>query len=182
MAANPVLTTSYPTILRYTQNSRNGIRVLSLKRYCIGYIIRGTKHIYYGDERHTVKQGCLFYFKPGTHYVEEVPEGTQSFEQVVFFFTTDLLSRTLGQLSQSYGFKIPEGRECPPCTDGSDISCSSWPALKTFFTAVNSGLREGLFGDQTPGAEIKFTKLIYLLLSQPDCILKINGSADLLSC
>lgn len=53
--------TQQPTIAKYVQTIRTGIRSQSLTRHCIGFVLRGTKYIYYGDVRHAVTRGKVFY-------------------------------------------------------------------------------------------------------------------------
>ena len=65
---------SQPTIVKYVETSRGGIQLLNLSRCAIGYVVRGEKHIYYGDTHHTISRGEMFYLGVGTHYVEDVPE------------------------------------------------------------------------------------------------------------
>lgn len=52
-------------IVKYVETSHNGIQSLSLSRYAIGYILRGEKYIYYGDKRHRLSRGDLFYLGMG---------------------------------------------------------------------------------------------------------------------
>lgn len=54
-------------IVKYVETSHNGIQSLSLSRYAIGYILRGEKYIYYGDKRHRLSRGDLFYLGMGHH-------------------------------------------------------------------------------------------------------------------
>lgn len=61
-------------IVKYVETSHNGIQSLSLSRYAIGYILRGEKYIYYGDKRHRLSRGDLFYLGMGHHYTEDIPE------------------------------------------------------------------------------------------------------------
>ena len=66
--------TQQPMIVKYVQPYRNGIQSHNLSRHSIGYILRGKKYIYYGDVRHEVNRGDLFYLGTGHHYTEDIPE------------------------------------------------------------------------------------------------------------
>lgn len=68
-------------IVKYVETSHNGIQSLSLSRYAIGYILRGEKYIYYGDKRHRLSRGDLFYLGMGHHYTEDIPEEGHPFER-----------------------------------------------------------------------------------------------------
>lgn len=72
-------------IVKYVETLHSGIQSQSLSRYAIGYVVRGTKNIYDGDKRQTLSRGDLFYLGLGHHYMENIPEGGQPFEQIVFY-------------------------------------------------------------------------------------------------
>ena len=161
-----------PTVVKYVQPSRIGIQSHTLTRHCIGYIRRGTKYIYYGDVRHAVGAGEVFYLSAGTHYTEDVPTGSRNFEQVVFYYTSEQLARILNNLSLTYQLAITNDHSCPECEKQSHVVAPGWPALKNFFSTINAGLRDNLFADDDTAVHLKLTELVYLILSQGECCLK----------
>ena len=161
-----------PTVVKYVQPSRIGIQSHTLTRHCIGYVRRGTKYIYYGDVRHAVGAGEVFYLSAGTHYTEDVPTGSRNFEQVVFYYTSEQLARILNNLSLTYQLAITNDHSCPECEKQSHVVAPGWPALKNFFSTINAGLRDNLFADDDTAVHLKLTELVYLILSQGECCLK----------
>lgn len=152
-----------PTVVKYVQPSRIGIQSHTLTRHCIGYVRRGTKYIYYGDVRHAVGAGEVFYLSAGTHYTEDVPTGSRNFEQVVFYYTSEQLARILNNLSLTYQLAITNDHSCPECEKQSHVVAPGWPALKNFFSTINAGLRDNLFADDDTAVHLKLTELVYLI-------------------
>lgn len=161
-----------PTIVKYVQTLRTGIRSQTLSRHCIGYVLRGTKYIYYGDVRHTVTRGKVFYLDIGTHYVEDVPDNGRSFEQIIFFYSSQQLASILNNLNLTYQLTITNDHSCPECEKQTHVIAPADSALKNFFSGINSGLRENLYLDDSISIHLKLTELIYLILAQGDCCLK----------
>lgn len=94
-------------IVKYVETSHNGIQSLSLSRYAIGYILRGEKYIYYGDKRHRLSRGDLFYLGMGHHYTEDIPEEGHPFEQIMFYYTPSELQRILLHLTSPTDSTFP---------------------------------------------------------------------------
>lgn len=93
-------------IVKYQETVHSGIQSLVLSRYAIGYILRGSKNLYDGDRRETLARGDVFYLGIGHHYVENVPEAGQPYEEVLFYYTPDELQRILMHLNMTYGLNI----------------------------------------------------------------------------
>ena len=169
-------------VVKYTQSTRNGVQSYSLSRYAIGYLAQGTKYIYYGDIRHEVKQGDLFYLGTGTHYTEDVPAGSKPFEQIVFYYTPDQLGRIFNQLSLQYHMVISNDHSCPRCRNQSHVVYPAWSLVKSFFTTVNQYIRDDFFNRDEIAETLKLTELVYLILMRGDCCLKgkLLGNLDLM--
>ncbi len=171
-----------PKIVKYSQHQRVGIQSLNLTRHSIGFVVKGTKYVYYGDIRHKVSAGDIFFFSNGTHYMEDVPEGNKPFEQIVFYYTPQQLGSILSHLSINYQMEI--GYTQPQCTervrDYTHASCRAWGTVKNFFLTANQYIKANLFSVDTTAENIKMTELIYLIVSQPDCCIKnkIMENAD----
>ena len=106
-------------IVKYVQPDRSGIQAHNFTRHSIGYVVRGKKCVYYGDVCHEIPQGTLFYMGMGNHYTEDVPEQGKNFEQIVFYYTSDQLSRILNHLSVGYQLNITNDHSCPNCENQS---------------------------------------------------------------
>lgn len=165
-------TPQQPMIVKYVQPYRNGIQSHNLTRHGIGYILRGKKYIYYGDVRHEVKQGELFYLSTGHHYTEDIPEGGKPFEQIVYYYTPEQLGRILSHLSQTYQLSIQNDHICDNCREHSHVIYPAWNTMKNFFATTNQYIKEDLFSNDDTAENIKMTELIYLILTQHDCCLK----------
>lgn len=182
------MTTRYPTpaqqpmIVKYVQPSRTGIQSHTLTRHCLGYVLHGTKNIYYGDVRYNAQRGDLFYLGLGNHYTEEIPEGSRGYEEVVFYYTSEQLSRILNHLSMSYQLAITNDHSCERCSTQSHVIYPGWNTARNFFGTINQYLKEELFSTDDTAQTIKITELFYLILSQADCCLKgkILGNMDLM--
>ncbi len=53
-------------IVKYVETSHNGIQSQNLTRYAIGYVLRGTKYIYDGDQRTGIGKGQIFFWESVT--------------------------------------------------------------------------------------------------------------------
>lgn len=154
-----------PTIVKYVQTLRTGIRSQTLSRHCIGYVLRGTKYIYYGDVRHTVTRGKVFYLDIGTHYVEDVPDNGRSFEQIIFFYSSQQLASILNNLNLTYQLTITNDHSCPECEKQTHVIAPADSALKNFFSGINSGLRENLYLDDSISIHLKLTVMSSIRIS-----------------
>lgn len=161
-----------PIIVKYVQQSRNGIQSQNFTRSGIGYVLRGKKYIYYGDVRHEIAQDNIFYLGPGNHYIEDVPENGKPFEQIVFYYTPEQISHILNHLSINYHLNIVNDHSCPNCHNKIHVSYPAWNTMKNFFNTINQYLKDDMFSQDTTAETIKMTELIYLILSNPDCCLK----------
>ena len=166
-------TTNQPLITKTYQSQRVGIQAYSISRYVIGYVVKGKKYIYYGDTRHEVKHGEIFYLGIGNHYMEDIPEAGKSFEQITFYYSPELLREILSHLSLYYRMEVTDKHQCIRCmTPQAHVTYPSWTMAKYFFNCVNQYLKEDLFSDDATAEKFKLTELIYMLISNPDCCIK----------
>ena len=164
--------TQQPMIVKYVQPYRNGIQSHNLSRHSIGYILRGKKYIYYGDVRHEVNRGDLFYLGTGHHYTEDIPENGKPFEQITFYYTPEQLGRILTQLSMTYQLNITNDHSCENCHEQSHVIYPAWNTIRNFFSTINQYIKDDLFTQDETAETLKMTELIYLILTQNDCCLK----------
>ena len=168
----PVQSDNQPTIVKYVGANYGGIQLLALSRYAIGYVVRGTKHIYYGDACHTVSKGEIFYMGVGNHYVEDIPEEGRPFEQVIVYYSPELLQRTLLYLNMNYSINISNSHSCDRCRRLNHVSTEASTTLRSFFTHAVSYLQDDNFMHDEAAENIKLTELMYLIVSQSDGCLK----------
>ena len=168
----PVQSDNQPTIVKYVGANYGGIQLLALSRYAIGYVVRGTKHIYYGDACHTVSKGEIFYMGVGNHYVEAIPEEGRPFEQVIVYYSPELLQRTLLYLNMNYSINISNSHSCDRCRRLNHVSTEASTTLRSFFTHAVSYLQDDNFMHDEAAENIKLTELMYLIVSQSDGCLK----------
>ena len=168
----PVQSDNQPTIVKYVGANYGGIQLLALSRYAIGYVVRGTKHIYYGDACHTVSKGEIFYMGVGNHYVEDIPEEGRPFEQVIVYYSPELLQRTLLYLNMNYSINISNSHSCDRCRRLNHVSAEASTTLRSFFTHAVSYLQDDNFMHDEAAENIKLTELMYLIVSQSDGCLK----------
>lgn len=163
---------AYPTIVKYTEDNYGGIHLTRLSRNALGYVVRGTKHIYYGDMHYTVTRGDIFFMGVGNHYVENLPEEGHAFEQVVVYYSPELLRRILLRLNMNYGVKISNTHHCDRCLRLNHASVPATATLRSFFAHTATCLQDENFTHDHTAETIKLTELIYLIVSQRDDCLK----------
>ena len=163
---------SQPTIVKYVEPNYAGIHMLKLNRCAIGYVTRGTKYIYYGDARHTISKGEVFYMGVGNHYVEEVMEEGRPFEEIVVYYTPEHLQRILLYLNMSYSINITNTHQCERCRRLNHVNMPAMSAMRSFFVHAGSYLHDDNFMHDETAENIKMTELIYLIISQVDGCLK----------
>ena len=163
---------SQPQIVKFVDSSSSNIGSTILSRYAIGYILHGTKNIYYGDKCYSVGRGEIFYMGIGHHHIENIGEDDAPFEEIIFYYTPTTLQHILSHLSITYGVRFSNNHSCDWCRSRNHVSMPAWNAIKSFFTNTNSYLREELFRHDETAENIKLTELLYLLISHGDCCLK----------
>ena len=161
-----------PTIVKYVGANYAGIQMLTLSRYAIGYVVRGTKHIYYGDACHTVSKGEIFYMGVGNHYVEDILEDSRPFEQIIVYYSPELLQRILLYLNMTYSINISNTHSCDRCRRLNHVAAAASPTIRSFFSHAASYLQDDNFMHDETAENIKMTELIYLIISQSDGCLK----------
>lgn len=161
-----------PQIVKYVEASHSGIESVTLSRNAIGYLLHGTKYVYYGDRRYTISRGEVFYMGVGHHYVENVPEEGYPFEQIVFYYTPSCLQHILSHLNITYGVHFSNSHSCDWCRYHNHVAMPAWNTVKSFFGNTNSYLREDVFQHDETAENIKMTELIYLVMSHEDCCMK----------
>ncbi|WP_308659404.1 AraC family transcriptional regulator [uncultured Alistipes sp.] len=174
------LSAQQPMIVKYVETLHNGIQSQALSRYAIGYVLRGTKYVYDGDKRQAFNRGDVFYLGLGHHYVENVPENGQPFEQVLFYYTPADLQRILLHLNITYGLNISNDHTCENCHNRPHVAMPAWNSLRNFFVNTNNYLRDESFLHDETAENIKMTELIYLISSHEDCCIKskLLGNID----
>ncbi len=172
MANSARLAQRQPMIVKYSQTHRNGIQAQTFTRHGIGYILRGKKYIYYGDVRYEINRGEVFYLNAGPHYMEDIPENGKSFEQIIFYYTSDQLARILANLNISYHLTISNDHHCANCHEQPHVAYPAWNTLKNFFNTINQYLHDDMFSHDETAENLKMTELIYLIITHPECCLK----------
>ena len=163
---------SQPTIVKYVESNYAGIHLVKLNRCAIGYVVRGTKYIYYGDARHTIGKGELFYMGVGNHYVEQVMDDGRPYEEIIIYYTSEQLQRILLYLNMSYSINITNTHQCERCRHLNHINVATPSNVRSFFTHAACCLQDDNFMHDETAENIKMTELIYLIISQMDGCLK----------
>lgn len=170
---NPTTTAiEQPTIVNYIEPHHNGIQSARLSRNALGYVLHGTKYIYTGDQCRKASEGCLFYLSAGHQYIENTPDEGRPFEQIIFYYTPDELKRIVLNLNLNYDLKISNQHACKECTGSSHAVVEGWRSLDHFFTTTAEYIHDEGFRRDRTAELIKFTELIYLIVSHGDSCLK----------
>ncbi|MBR5333816.1 MAG: helix-turn-helix transcriptional regulator [Alistipes sp.] len=157
------------TIVKYVETSYVGIQSLNLSRCAIGYVVRGTKHVYYGDTRHTISHGEVFYLGLGNHYVEDLLDDGRPYEQIVLYYSPEQLQQILLNLNMVYSIDISSSHSCDRCRRHNHVSMVASPTLKNLFTHVMNYLHEDHQVHDVAADNLKMTELIYTIVSMEDC-------------
>ena len=160
------------TIVKYVDANYVGIQSLNLSRCAIGYVVRGTKHIYYGDTRHTISRGEIFYLGLGNHYVEDLPEDGRPCEQIVIYYSPEQLQQILLNLNMGYSINIATSHSCDRCRRHNHISMLATPTLRNIFTHIQNYLHEDNQVHDAAADKLKMTELIYAVVAMEECCLR----------
>ncbi len=158
-------------IVKYTQSSHNGIQSVPLFRHAIGYILKGRKYLYDGDNYQEMRAGDLFCLSVGTHYIEDIPEENRPFEQIVFYYDTPQMNKILHCLNLNYDLPIRSDHDCARCRDRQNVTYPAWSVMKHFFHSINQYLKEDLFSGDQAAENLIMTQLVYLLTREENCCL-----------
>ncbi len=163
---------SQPMVVRYTTSTNSGVQPLNTSRHAIGYVVRGEKYIYDGDNCLHAKRGDIFFLGKGVHHIEDIAPRNSTFEQIVFYFTSEELKRIITSFSVSYNINITNDHCCSKCRKSNSIVLESTNYLKNFFENSMSYLYEEIYSHDKAAENIKMTELVYLIVSHEDCCLK----------
>lgn len=168
------------TIVKYVETNYVGIQLVNLSRCAIGYVVRGTKYIHYGDTRHAISCGELFYMGLGNHYVEDVPDEGRGFEQIVIYYTQQQLQSILLNLNMNYSINISASHQCDRCRRYNHITVEANSTMRHLFTHISSSLHDDYFVHNAAAESLKMTELIYLVVAMDECCLrtKVLGNMD----
>lgn len=169
---NFILEEEHATIVRYVEPNYAGIQLLNLSRCAIGYVVRGTKYVYNGDKRYAIMRGEVFYLGVGNHYIENVPDSGRDFEQIMVYYSPELLQKILFNLNMSYSVNITTAHSCERCRNHNHVSMPSTPTLRNLFNHVTSFMYEENFIHDAAAENIKMTELIYTIVAMDDCCLR----------
>ena len=160
------------TIVKYVETNYVGIQSLSLSRCAIGYVVRGSKHIYYGDTRHVVSRGEVFYLGVGNHYVEDMPDDGRPFEQIVLYYSPEELQQILLNLNMGYRIDTTSSHSCDSCRRHNHVSMTASQSLRNIFVHIQNYLHEDSQLQDAAADNLKMTELIYAIVSMDECCLR----------
>ncbi|MDR2894106.1 MAG: AraC family transcriptional regulator [Alistipes sp.] len=169
-----------PMIVRSGESQITGIRSFTVTRHVLGYVRSGYKMIYTGDLRFQITAGDIFFLSKGTHYIEEVPDGRRSFEQIMFFYTPEQIGRVIASLSIGYNIDTCVHHTCDECMLRDYVVSPGWDSLRHFFSAVGKQLTDGFFNGNPTAEELALTQLVYQIISRPEGCLRtrVLGSSN----
>lgn len=166
------LTASQPMTVKYVETARNGIQSHTLSRCAIGFVLKGRKYIYDGDKRQVVNRGDIFFLDMGHHYMEDIPENGQQFEQILFYYSPSDLQRVVMNLTMSCSMTVANSHTCENCNTHNHVVESGWSSARNFFIGINNNLHNDSRQQDLTGDILKLAELTYLIMSHEDCCLK----------
>lgn len=160
-------------IMRFKGGTDHGIQSHQYAKNAIGYVEFGTKNIYNGDNYFRVNAGELYFLPSGIHYTEELSDHGE-FCETVFCFDNDILSRAINSLAVSEGADLSmfDDHRCSACSGPDLTTFPAWQVLRRFYDITHNYMTDNLLVDNEMAERLKFTELIYLLISHPECCLK----------
>ena len=179
---NPAKVTA-TDVVKIIERENSGVRSTSTTRITIGYVLSGTKYIYYNDCCVPIKEGEVFVLDPGFHYEENNVGKSGSFESILFFLSAEMVQRSIFGLNLNYGLSFVSRHSCRNCSTYNFVSSEADAALRNFFLSIDLSLRNSGLLHNDVGQRIKLNELIYLILSGEDNCIKrrVLRSSDVLS-
>lgn len=167
-------------VVKITERENSGVHSVTLTRIAIGYVLSGTKYIYYNDCSYSIEEGGLFLLDIGFHYEENIVGTNGRFEQIVFYVSAGVLQQVIFGLNVNYGLLFTSRHSCHKCMSHNFSSMDASLALRSFFLGIDISLRNSGLLHNDIGQRIKLNELIYLILSYDDnCIKrKVLRSSD----
>ena len=167
-------------VVKITEHENTGVRTLSLARIAIGYVLSGTKYVHCNDYSYSIEEGSVFVLDAGFHYEENAVGSNGSYEQIVFYLSSQLLQRVIFGLNINYGLSFTSHHSCTKCISRNFSFAKASTPIRNFFVGVDLSLRNSGLLHNDIGQRIKLNELIYLLLSEEDgCVRrKILRSSD----
>lgn len=175
-------TETAPTIVRLADNTNNGIEAVTLSRYAIGYILRGSASIHNGDKCFRMSRGDVFYLGLGNHYIRRMSENGQSFEAIMVYYTSDDLRRALTMLSTTYDLTVSNSHTCDRCRTANFISMPAWSDLRSAFESADATLMSKQHCERGCIAEnMRIFEIFSEIAAYGDCCLKSRflGTIDM---
>lgn len=161
-----------PTIVKLTQQEYSGMISHRQNRDAIGFVIRGKKYLYDGDRRKKANCGEVFYLPKGNRYIENIPDGDRPYEEIVFYYKPEEMSKIISRLSARGFISIKNDHICDDCADNSGVSSKAWSSLKIFFDSTNQYFKSRLFIEHPIAEELKLAELAFLIALKSDCCIK----------
>lgn len=166
--------TERPLIEKYAADSRNEIRSCTLSRCAVGYVLRGEKYVYYGDECCRIAAGELFLLEAGAHYVKEAASDEGGCEQILVYYSASDLEQGLLFLGLNYHVPVGDDRDhrCAACARYRHAVVPSWRAAEDYFRNLNDRLADRDFLHDSVAVRLKMTELLYLIVSHGESCLR----------
>lgn len=161
-----------PTIVRLMQKEHGGMVLHRQNRDAVGYIMNGTKYFYDGDRRKEAKSGEMFYLPKGYKYIENMPNGEEPYEEIVFYYSSEEMSDIITGLHARGCVEIENEHSCDNCNKSGGISCATWSSVRVFFESTNRFFKTRLFTENPISETFKLHELVFLILSNNKCCIK----------
>lgn len=171
---------SQPNIVRITESHSGDITQLDLSRMAMGVVFRGEKLIYHNDHCTRIAAGELFLLDQGVHYVEHRADG-DSFEQVIFYISTEQLQKIILDLSTTYALSCKSTHSCERCRHHNFVVVHPSAMLYDIFRSAYNSCRHKEFREDCATHSLRLAELIYQILKGEDNCLRrrLTSGADL---
>ncbi len=167
-------------VVKYSTSQNSGVGSTKLMRNAIGCVLKGEKFIHDDDRTLRVGKGDIFFLAPGTHYVENVPEQNEGFEQILFYFSPEKIQQIMATLTCNSDMEAV-------CKDGGFRGANNSVAVesasvitRSFFNSVEQLYDLGGFSSSADFESLKLTELAHVIMSHENNSIKrlLLGSLD----
>ncbi|MFI3247740.1 MAG: AraC family transcriptional regulator [Rikenellaceae bacterium] len=155
-------------VVKYTTSHNTGVEQTRLTRNAIGYVIKGDKYIHDDDRFIRVSTGDIFFLGQGSHYIENIPSSSDSFEQIVFYYTPSDLQHVIASLNSVDLTVTKKLASNAPSSNSNASSATPTKITRNFFLSTNSHFELGGFLHDTESERLKLTELAHLILKHED--------------
>ncbi|MFI3303416.1 MAG: AraC family transcriptional regulator [Rikenellaceae bacterium] len=150
-------------VVKYSTTQNIGVKTTQLTSNTIGYVIRGEKYIHEDDRATKISTGDIFFLSQGRHYIENIPSTNDTYEQIVLFFSPEMLQQVIASLNTSHVELNPQNEK--PIGSLNTAVAQPSKITRNLFTAINRHFELGGFLHNDESERLFLMNVIFTILS-----------------